>query len=61
VRRTAGGLRVQELRGGASDVAFSYRVVAKRKDISGVRLEPVDLKIHTDRPKIPQIPIPLPG
>ncbi len=37
------GFEVRELQGGASTLAFSYRVVAKRKDIPGPRLEKVKL------------------
>jgi hypothetical protein len=33
------GFDVREVQGGASNIAFSYRVVAKRKDIAGPRLE----------------------
>src|SRR6266508_6453804 len=37
------GFDVRELQGGTSSVSFSYRVVAKRKDIPGPRLEKVKL------------------
>jgi hypothetical protein len=36
--RTATGFRVQEQKGGTSNVAFSYRVVAKRKDVTTARM-----------------------
>jgi hypothetical protein len=54
---------VHELQSGTSNVSFDYRVVAKRKDIEGARLEHVDeppavplLKL----PELPTIPPPLP-
>jgi hypothetical protein len=37
------GFEVRETKGGTSSLAFSYRVVAKRRDIPGPRLEKVDL------------------
>jgi len=40
-RRTATGFEVWERGGGRSGVGFSYRVVAKRKDIAGRRFEKV--------------------
>ena len=36
-RKTAANFEVRELMGGKSDVAFSYRIVGKRKDIKGHR------------------------
>jgi hypothetical protein len=47
---TSGGFTVHELQGGTSNVAFDYRVVAKRKDIAGARLE------HVDEPALPDVP-----
>ncbi|HLH25508.1 MAG TPA: hypothetical protein VK066_23555 [Chloroflexota bacterium] len=44
---------VRELKGGTSNVAFSYRVVAKRKDIAGPRLEKVDVAAAQERPAAP--------
>ena len=41
--KNANGFEVRELKGGTSTLAFSYRVVAKRRDIVGPRLEKVDL------------------
>jgi hypothetical protein len=38
-RRGANGFEVRELSGGQSNVAFTYRIVAKRRDIPGRRLE----------------------
>jgi hypothetical protein len=46
---------VREQQGGTSSVAFSYRVVAKRKDIAGPRLERVDLSTRPERPARPRI------
>jgi hypothetical protein len=40
--RNPGGFSVHEVQGGSSSVTFSYRIVAKRKDIPGTRLEHVD-------------------
>src|SRR6266542_975448 len=56
------GFEVRELQGGASTLAFSYRVVAKRKDIPGPRLEKVKLPepikelVKPDPPKPPEPP-----
>ncbi len=41
--RTRTQFEVRELNGGRSSVGFSYRIVAKRKDIPGKRLEKVKL------------------
>jgi len=56
--RSAGGFTVQEHKGGTSSLTFSWRVVAKRKDIVGKRLAKVDLpKINTPDPnKLPKPP-----
>jgi hypothetical protein len=35
VRRKSASFEVRELQGGVSDIRFSYRIVGKRKDISG--------------------------
>jgi hypothetical protein len=40
--RTPNSFTVHEGHGGTSNVSFSYRIVAKRKDIAGNRLEHVD-------------------
>jgi hypothetical protein len=40
--RSGGSFTVRELQGGTSNVGFDYRVVAKRADIAGARLEDVD-------------------
>jgi hypothetical protein len=51
---------VREVQGGNSSLAFSYRVVAKRKDIAGPRLEKVDIPPAPPRPGAPQPPPALP-
>jgi hypothetical protein len=42
-RRMTGGFEVRELNGGTRTLKFSYRVVAKRKDVKGERLKKVTL------------------
>jgi len=54
--QTAGGFSVKEAGGGTSSIAFSYRVVAKRKDIAGARLERVDEPVIPRDPTIPKPP-----
>jgi len=49
-RRSKGGFEVKEQRNGKSSLSFSYRIVAKRKDIEGKRLAKVKV------PKVPEIP-----
>ena len=39
--KTPNGFSVHEQQGGTSSIAFDYRVVAKRKDIAGPRMEEV--------------------
>jgi len=51
--KTPGSFTVSAGGGDTSNVAFDYRVVAKRKDIAGARLEPVD------EPPPPHIPDPI--
>jgi hypothetical protein len=46
--RTRTQFEVRELNGGKSNVRFSYRIIAKRKDIPGKRLEKLTL------PELPQ-------
>lgn len=41
-RRDPAGFEVREAKGGSSDVPFSYRIVARRKDIAGDRLARLD-------------------
>jgi hypothetical protein len=50
------GFTVQEAGGGTSRIGFDYRVVAKRKDIAGARLEPVDEPTLPDVPSEPTKP-----
>ena len=54
--KTPTGFEVREQQGGTSTVAFSYRVVAKRKDIPGARLEKVDVPAAPQRPTAPPAP-----
>jgi hypothetical protein len=62
--QTPNGFTVQEQQGGKSNIGFSYRVVAKRRDIPGVRLEHVDepptlpdaFKTAPTPPKLPDLP-----
>jgi hypothetical protein len=49
--QTATGFTVREQQGGTTNIGFSYRVVAKRKDIEGARLE------HVAEPPVPPIPL----
>jgi hypothetical protein len=42
-RRTSSGFDVHECQGGSTDVAFSYRIVARRKDVRAPRLARVPL------------------
>jgi hypothetical protein len=41
-RQNSSGFEVRESKGGTTNVTFTYRVVAKRKDIPGPRLERLD-------------------
>jgi hypothetical protein len=61
--RTPRGFVVQEQQGGRSSLQFSYRVVAKRKDIPGERLAKVEVPplvigadIVVDIPEPPELP-----
>jgi hypothetical protein len=54
--QTPSSFTVRELQGGTSSVAFSYRVVAKRKDITGARLELVSEPATTVPPALPKPP-----
>jgi hypothetical protein len=49
-KQNPNGFTVPEAGGGTSNIGFSYRIVAKRKDIPGNRLE------HIDEPALPQVP-----
>ena len=42
-RKTSSSFEVRELQKGASAVGFSYRIVARRRDVKGKRLEIVEL------------------
>ncbi len=59
---TSSGFEVREQKGGASSLDFDYRVVARRKDIPGPRLEKVKLPepikelVKPDVPKPPEPP-----
>jgi hypothetical protein len=53
-----GGFAVKELQGGTSGISFDYRVVARRKDIAGARLEQVDAPALPDVPSEPVAPRP---
>jgi hypothetical protein len=44
-QQNANGFEVRELQGGSSSVRFTYRIVARRKDIAGKRLERLDPKL----------------
>jgi hypothetical protein len=50
--KTPTGFSVHEQQGGTSNVSFSYRVIAKRKDIEEARLE------HVEEPAMPALPEP---
>jgi len=56
VSQDASGFSVQERNKGTGNITFSWRVVAKRKDIAGTRLAKVEIpKIHTPDPaKLPK-------
>ena len=57
--RTASGFRVRAT-SGAGNGAFSWRVVAKRRDIAGPRLETVTIPAEPTMPSVPDIPTPAP-
>ncbi len=61
--RTPTGFVVQEQNGGTSSVAFDYRIVAKRKDITAPRLAPVTIPPAPQPPPriVPPAPLPEPG
>jgi hypothetical protein len=54
--KTPTGFTVHEAGGGTSSIVFDYRVVAKRKDITGARLEPVEEIPSIELPKLPEPP-----
>jgi hypothetical protein len=47
-RQTPQGFEVREAQGGKSSLPFTYRIVARRKDIEGKRLARVDPKIKAN-------------
>ena len=51
--RSRNGFRVREQGGGTARIRFSYRVVAKRKDVITERFQKVV------RPELPKLPVPL--
>jgi hypothetical protein len=55
VRRRGTSFEVHELRGGTSNVAFSYRIVAKRKDIKAhtrfAKIDTTTLPVPTKKPR----------
>ncbi len=53
-RRTAAGFEVREQQGGRGRLHFSYRIVAKRKDVKAARLQKIALTVAA--PKVPKIP-----
>jgi hypothetical protein len=61
-KKTGKGFEVREQQGGKGNVEFSYRIVAKRKDIKGERLKKIDLPIVPKTvPRPPNITRPEPG
>lgn len=61
--KTPSGFEVREMKGGISAVAFSYRVLAKRKDLSNGRMEKVTApaQLRTIDPSPPPPPLTQPG
>jgi hypothetical protein len=53
--KTPAGFTVQDA-GGSSNIAFDYRVIAKRKDIDGARLELVSEPQQPTLPALPKAP-----
>jgi hypothetical protein len=58
--KTATGFEVREQQGGRATLDFSYRVVAKRKDVNSPRLAHVDVAPIPAPPEMPDIVIPRP-
>jgi hypothetical protein len=54
--QTPSGFTIHEQQGGVSNIAFDYRVVAKRKDIEGARLEHIEEPALPALPKLPEPP-----
>jgi hypothetical protein len=58
--KTPSGFMVHEAGNGTSNVAFDYRIVAKRKDVTGARLEHVDeppAVMPLTLPELPTAPV----
>lgn len=53
-RKARTGFEVREQRGGRSSLRFSYRVVARRRDIAGPRLAKVKLPSRPPTPRAPK-------
>jgi hypothetical protein len=56
--RTANGFLVQEQKGGTSNLAFSYRIVAKRKDIAPTRSAKIGVSAPPPGSAYPISPLP---
>ena len=50
LRRQPTGFQVRELRGGKSNIAFDYRIVAKRRGYESVRLDQIETNAETVHP-----------
>src|SRR5262249_51652110 len=59
--QSATGFEVRELQAGTSTLQFGYRVMARRKDIAGPRLERVPLPTLPTLPDGVTVPTPAPG
>jgi hypothetical protein len=57
-RRGQDGFEVREQRGGTSDVTFSYRVVARRRDVDAAKLAVIELPQTPPVPDMPEIALP---
>ena len=57
-RRTRGGFEVREQHQGKSTVPFSYRIVARRKDVDAPRFKRVKLPILPKFPRPPKVKLP---
>jgi hypothetical protein len=55
-RRSAASFEVRELQGGKSNVAFSYRIVGRRKDFKAERFAKVAIPKAPKPPKLPAAP-----
>src|SRR5205823_1488486 len=56
--RTANGFLVQEQKGGTSNLTFSYRVVAKRKDVASPRMAKIRVSAAPPADVFPASPFP---